>query len=145
MQYPILGHLKLQDFDFEELLISYHPSINGQDQDTVYLQWGLIYKEMTNVEHQSVIDSWRGNEMIPEHCYFRNDGIGFDLAIDQLIDCINANSNQPLWDYAFKSESYDLRNPALQQIKAEIFAAFGLDAKRSYSENLKIFRNQEIK
>lgn len=138
-EHLIIGHLPLQDQDFEDLLISYHPSISGQDQDTVYLQYGLIYKEMDKVEHQRLIQHWIGNAFIPAHQYFRNEAVGFDIYTECLKQSVAAGSNLAFWTSSLARQSYDLRNPYLSEIKDEVLSAFGLDANLSYAENLKNF------
>ncbi len=136
---PIIGHLDLKNTDLEDILISYNPSISGMDQDTVYLQYGLIYKEMSKAEHQHFIDHWQGNSIIPEHRYFRNEGIGFGIHTEHLRSCIEQGSNQSIWDEESKYGAFDLRAPNLHEIKREIFSAFGLDVDMSYAENLQLF------
>jgi len=78
-----------------------------RDPNVVYLQYGLIYKEIQ-------IEDW-GTSGLSTYGSFRNEGIGFN--IDPFIN------------------SSDLRNPQNATILHEIFAYFGLDADKSYYEN----------
>lgn len=143
-EHPIIGHLPLQDADLEDLLISYHPSISGEDKDTVYVQYGLIYKEMSKAQHQTLIDAWTGNALVPEHRYFRNEGIGFSIDFDSDRDYLKQTRTDgaevDLAESSLALHSDDLRDPNLYAVKAEIFKAFGLDAALSYAENLKLFQ-----
>lgn len=70
---------------------------------------------------------------------YRNEGIGFGLNIDELEKCISDKSNNPYWEADQYERKNDLRNPENVEIKREIFSFFGLDADKSYEENLKLF------
>ena len=67
---------------------------------------------------------------------FANESIGFGLDIRSLQQCVDAKSNQPYWDSKIFKNVWDLRNPKNLDIKREIFQAFGLDADKTYEENL---------
>lgn len=45
-EYPIIGHKPVSPEEWEPI-ISYGQSINHEDKNTVYLQYGLIYRETT--------------------------------------------------------------------------------------------------
>ena len=61
-----------------------------------------------------------------------------NISIKDLKECIKENSNSPYWKRESKYKILDLRNPAHIELKRKIFNAFGLDADKTYKENLKI-------
>jgi hypothetical protein len=118
----IIGHrdVTLDDLG-DDLLISYY----HWGRDIVYLQYGLIYKEMPTSNHGYVDDT------------HRKEGIGYGLETDELEACIAAGSNDPFWARKnYFGRERDLRNPCNATVKREIFGAFGLDGDKSYAENL---------
>ena len=132
-QNPIIGHraLEIEELD---MLISYGQSINYEDRDCVYLQYGLIFKE-TSISKYNKFLSIEGKSY-SENPY-TNDGIGFGLELDYLQACIGDDSNNPYWlDIENHSSKYDLRNPLNNWIKEEVFNVFGLDPDMSYAGNL---------
>ncbi|MDR1340086.1 MAG: immunity 26/phosphotriesterase HocA family protein [Prevotellaceae bacterium] len=140
----IIGHKKLTVDDYGDMLISYSRSISHNDKNTVYLQYGFIYREIDisrfgkylKIENKNLYSGYKDNP-------YRNEGIGFGLHIDSLQQCIEAKSNLPLWNSgSYYMYERDLRNPKNIEIKREIFHAFGLDADKSYEENLKIISVQ---
>lgn len=136
-EHPIIGHLPLQDSELD-MLISYSRSIRQGETKLTYLQYGLIYKEKTIDEYSGhlYLDDDSVNEMLKSSPY-RKEGIGFGIDTTRLEDCIAAGNNQPYWQSTHRFDiRFDLRNPCNQQAKHDIFAAFGLDADKSYIENL---------
>lgn len=112
-EYKIIGNLPITADEWEPI-ISYGRSISAWDRYTVYLQYGLIFKETT-------IDKFN----------------------KYLIDCngkVNPYSNEAIgWVINdVRYEKTDLRAPENIDIKREIFTFFGLDANKSYAENLKL-------
>lgn len=137
----IIGHLPLADEE-SDMLISYGRSISSHDKSTVYLQYGLIYKETTIDQFSKyLIDETTEphNSVNP----YRNEGIGYGLSVDRLEQCISEQSNHPFWAENNYSLKRDLRNPLNKEIRTEIFSFFGLDAAKSYSENLKLAHLQQ--
>ena len=57
---------------------------------------------------------------------------------EDLKECIKEKSNSPYWEREIEHRVYDLRNPCLIELKRKIFKTFGLDADKTYEENLKI-------
>ena len=45
-------------------------------------------------------------------------------------------SNEPYWQTRQNSRDVDLRNPKYAELKRRLFDFFGLDAGKSYAENL---------
>ena len=137
---PIIGHKPLDASELD-MLISYSQSINSDNYDKVYLQYGLIYKEIDISKFNKYLryDDETLHLGYEENPY-RKESTGYGLDTDTLQKCIEAKSNVPYWES--EDESYDrkldLRNPANIKIKKDIFKAFGLDADKSYDENLKI-------
>ena len=112
-EYKIIGNLPITADEWEPI-ISYGRSISAWDRYTEYLQYGLIFKETT-------IDKFN----------------------KYLIDCngkVNPYSNESIgWVINdVRYEKTDLRAPENIDIKREIFTFFGLDANKSYAENLKL-------
>ena len=133
----IVGHkpLKMEDYD---MLISYSKSINSQEKNSIYLQYGFIYKETgiakfdkhLRIEDKSLQTGYNENP-------FRKETIGFGLDVEKLKECIAGKSNKPYWESNHRYDiKYDLRNPINIDIKKEIFKAFGLDADKTYEQNL---------
>jgi len=137
---PIIGHRNL-DVSELDMLISYSRSINSDNYDKVYLQYGMIYKEIDISKFNKYLryddeTLYLGYEENP----YRKESTGYGLDRKSLQKCMEAKSNLPYWDC--KEERYDrkldLRNPVNIEIKKEIFKAFGLDDTKTYDENLKI-------
>ena len=139
-EYQIIGHRALEINEYD-MLISYGKRKSAlDDRDTVYLQYGLIFKEtdISKFSKYTQSDTKNKNGYYTENPY-QNESVGFSLTIESLEQCIAEKSNAPYWS---NSKSYpiksDLRNPQNKDIKKEIFDFFGLDADKSYEENLKI-------
>ncbi len=142
--YEIIGNQPLlePEYDFP---ISYSKSIHFGDFDTVYLQYGLIYKETTTKKYNKHLTienpdknakSWEG---ILESNPYRMEGISATLNISKKVleDCIASNSNKPYWNSEYYERKFDLRNPKNDKAKKEIFSFFKLNPDKSYYENLK--------
>lgn len=136
---PIIGNKALA-MDELDMLISYSQSINSANYNKVYLQYGMIYREL----ELSKFNKYLKYDDETQYCGYvenphRNEGSGFGLDLNSLEECIEAKSNLPYWTSdKYYDTKFDLRNPANAEIKKEIFNAFGLDAHKSYEENLKI-------
>ena len=128
----ILGNLALETQEYD-MLISVSESISYIDKDIAYLQYGLIYKEIPLSDYQKLI-----KELKVDAQTFRREGIGFVIDTDNLKECIKAKSNSPYWERESKYKILDLKNPAHIELKRKIFKAFGLDADKTYEENLKM-------
>lgn len=133
----IIGHkpLALNELDMP---ISYSQSIDSDDRNKVYIQYGLIYKELDISKFTKYLIHedealHNGYEENPH----RIESSGFGLTIETIQACIKEKSNQPYWEYTTECDDrkFDLRNPKNSEIKREIFKAFGLDADKSYEEN----------
>jgi len=133
----ILGNLPLEDHEYDDMLISVSESISYIDKDIAYLQYGLIYREIPLSDYQKLI-----KELKVDAQTFRREGIGFVIDTDNLKECIKANSNSPCWEKHNKRKVLDLKNPAHIKLKRKIFKAFGLDADKTYEENLKIVEDK---
>ena len=142
-EYAIIGNRKLapEELDFP---ISYSKSIDFRDKTTVYLQYGLIYRETDlskfNKHLTGKVIKTSENHQYQEANPYSNIGIGFGLDIllniGTMKKCIEEKSNQPYWDSDIYTVKHDLRNPALAAIKQELFQYFGLDPNVGYSENV---------
>lgn len=126
-EYKIIGNLPVTTDEWEPI-ISYGRSISGQDKDTVYLQYGMIFKETTIDK----FDKYLRIENIINP--YRKEKIGFSINSYHIL----ANEMKSLVTVQRKRKSTDLRDPENIEIKREIFSFFGLDADKSYAENLKL-------
>lgn len=135
----IIGNIPLDNSDYD-MLISYGQSINSKDKNKVYLQYGFIFKELDIKDFNLFLreESKRTPDLIYENPY-RNEGIGFSIYLDHLHRCIQEKSNMPFWQDTNNYHSlYDLRNPCNIETKRQVFKAFGLDADKSYIQNLEL-------
>ena len=128
----ILGNLPLKPEE-NDMFISVSESISGIDKNIAYLQYGLIYREIPLSDYEKLIKDLKiGPQTL------RREGIGFGIYTDDLKECIEAKSNSPFWEKYKKRNVPDLKNPDHIELKRKIFKAFGLDANKTYEENLKM-------
>ena len=128
----ILGNLPLKPEE-NDMFISVSESISGIDKNIAYLQYGLIYKEIPLSDYEKLIKELKiGAQTL------RREGIGFVIDTYKLKECIEAKSNSPFWEKYKKHNIPDLKNPDHIELKRKIFKAFGLDADKTYEENLKM-------
>ncbi len=130
-EYQIIGNREVRNCDLDESLISTGASINYLDKNIAYLQYGLIYREMSLSEYKMYEDErWYSTDYCDE-------AIGFSLNIQELEECIKAGSNEP---YYCKHRKRKLNNPYNKRDKIAAFEAFGLDGNLDYEGNLKLYR-----
>ncbi len=128
----ILGNLPLKPEE-NDMFISVSESISGIDKNIAYLQYGLIYREIPLSDYEKLIKELKiGAQTL------RREGIGFVIDTYKLKECIEAKSNSPFWEKYKKRNIPDLKNPDYIELKRKIFKAFGLDADKTYEENLKM-------
>ena len=128
----ILGNLPLKPEE-NDMFISVSESISGIDKNIAYLQYGLIYREISLSDYEKLIKDLKiGAQTL------RREGIGFVIDTYKLKECIEAKSNSPFWEKYKKRNVPDLKNPDHIELKRKIFKAFGLDADKTYEENLKM-------
>ena len=128
----ILGNLPLKPEE-NDMFISVSESISGIDKNIAYLQYGLIYREIPLSDYEKLIKDLKiGAQTL------RREGIGFVIDTYKLKECIEAKSNSPFWEKYKKRNIPDLKNPDHIELKRKIFKAFGLDADKTYEENLKM-------
>lgn len=128
----ILGNLSLKPEE-NDMFISVSESISGIDKNIAYLQYGLIYREIPLSDYEKLIKDLKiGAQTL------RREGIGFVIDTYKLKECIEAKSNSPFWEKYKKRNVPDLKNPDYIELKRKIFKAFGLDADKTYEENLKM-------
>ena len=140
--YEVIGNLPLEDWEIE-FPISYARSISYTDIKTVYLQYGRIYKETHRDNFYKYIEipnpeSKNDWDKVLKFNPYRNESIGIGLNFNKstLERAIAENSNEPFWNDKTYQREDDLRNPKNKAIKKEIFDYFGLDAEKTYSENI---------
>lgn len=139
----IIGHKPLH-INEQDMLISCRRSVWAGEMDIVYLQYGLIFRmeksKLINsrLEQLGVIEEERIK--ILKECEYMKEVNSFGLDIisdtDLMRKCIAEHSNARYWDSDLGK--MDLRNPKLYALKKAIFAAFGLDADKSYAGNMAI-------
>ena len=128
----ILGNLPLKPEE-NDMFISVSESISGIDKNIAYLQYGLIYREISLSDYEKLIKELKiGAQTL------RREGIGFVIDTYKLKECIEAKSNSPFWEKYKKHNVPDLKNPDHIELKRKIFKAFGLDADKTYEENIKM-------
>ena len=128
----ILGNLPLKPEE-NDMFISVSESISGIDKNIAYLQYGLIYREIPLSDYEKLIKELKiGAQTL------RREGIGFVIDTYKLKECIESKSNSPFWEKYKKRNVPDLKNPDHIELKRKIFKAFGLDADKTYEENLKM-------
>ena len=128
----ILGNLPLKPEE-NDMFISVSESISGIDKNIAYLQYGLIYREIPLSDYEKLIKELKiGPQTL------RREVIGFVIDTYKLKECIEAKSNSPFWEKYKKRNVPDLKNPDHIELKRKIFKAFGLDADKTYEENLKM-------
>ena len=128
----ILGNLPLKPEE-NDMFISVSESISGIDKNIAYLQYGLIYREIPLSDYEKLIKDLKiGAQTL------RREGIGFVIDTYKLKECIEAKSNSPFWEKYKKHNVPDLKNPDHIELKRKIFKAFGLDADKTYEENIKM-------
>ena len=128
----ILGNLPLKPEE-NDMFISVSESISGIDKNIAYLQYGLIYREISLSDYEKLIKELKiGAQTL------RREGIGFVIDTYKLKECIEAKSNSPFWEKYKKRNVPDLKNPDHIELKRKIFKAFGLDADKTYEENFKM-------
>ena len=128
----ILGNLPLKPEE-NDMFISVSESISGIDKNIAYLQYGLIYREIPLSDYEKLIKELKISAQT-----LRREGIGFVIDTYKLKECIEAKSNSPFWEKYKKRNVPDLKNPDHIELKRKIFKAFGLDADKTYEENLKM-------
>ncbi|MDO6814067.1 immunity 26/phosphotriesterase HocA family protein [Tenacibaculum soleae] len=142
--YEIIGNQPLAEIEYD-FPISYSKSIHFGDFGTVYLQYGLIYKETTTKKYDKHLaiensdknaKSW---EKVLKSNPYRIESIGANLNFhkETLENCIKINSNQPYWESEYYELEADLRNPKNKSAKKDIFEFFNLNPNGTYYENLK--------
>ena len=99
------------------------------DRRTVFLQYGLIYKETSGRQFNKFLVGEDGRD----NPYY-NAGIGWVI---YNISGLGEEEKESAECYVYSP----LSDPKNRKIKREIFSFFGLDADKTYAENLK--REQE--
>lgn len=137
-EYEIIGHreIKNEEFDFP---ISYGRSI-GQ-RKTVFLQWGLIHKELPQEMYAKHIST---DEIPPTQNPYGYYSIGFRpfYGCTEVMKTIGNNGKFDFDKVNHYKAKWDLRNPKNKAIKEELFKTFGLDANKSYYENSKLTKTK---
>lgn len=129
-EYKIIGNKPVKAEEWEPV-ISYARSINARDRKTIYLQYGLIFKETTDDKFNKYLINDDG-----EASPFRNESIGWSIDHYSMLEDL-ANDKEVKSTAGLLCNT-DLRAPQNINIKREIFTFFGLDADKSYAENLEL-------
>ncbi|WP_167851983.1 immunity 26/phosphotriesterase HocA family protein [Hymenobacter elongatus] len=133
-EYEIIGHRQIKDEEFD-FPISYGRSID--QRKIVFLQWGLIHKELPQDIYQKYIFTEETQVGQNPYEYY---SIGFRPHYDTY-EIIKTLNNNGVYDFAnskhYKAK-WDLRNPKNKDVKNELFKVFGLDSNKSYFDNSKL-------
>lgn len=132
-EFEIIGNKELSDEEFD-FPISYGKSLDRRP--IVFLQWGLIHKELSKEKLNKYIVGEKPFDQNPYGYY----SIGFEPSYDT-IDIAKTISNNGVFDFEncnHYQAKRDLRNPNNKNVKDEIFKVFGLDPEKSYFENCKL-------
>lgn len=139
--FEIIGNLPLEITEFE-FPISYGMRID--QTPNVFLQWGLIHKELPKNKFNKYVMSENGG--IGNYNPYGYYGVGFRPKFDSH-DIKETIKNNGDFDFT-KGDHYklkwDLRNPKNDKIRTEIFKTFGLDPNRNYYENSKLTGTKNI-
>lgn len=140
-EFEIIGNLPLEITEFE-FPISYGMRIDRTPN--VFLQWGLIHKELPKKDFNKYIMPENGG--LGDHNPYGYYGVGFRPKYDYH-DIKETIENNGEYDFS-KGEHYkldtDLRNPQNDKIRQEIFDVFGLDPQKNYEENCKLTGTKDI-
>lgn len=123
-EYQIIGNKPVCPEEWEPV-ISYGRSM--MDRQTVYLQYGVIYKETNCQKFNKYLKGADGEDN--PYCYSK---IGW--VIDKVSSLEKGNDITEYEEERYKFSP--LSAPKNKKIKQEIFSFFGLDADKSYAENL---------
>jgi hypothetical protein len=129
-EYEIIGHKEIEEGEFE-FPVSYGAA-SVQGERYVFLQWGLIHKELSEKKFNKFIGDGLYRDPF-DYC-----AVGFEPNYNAN-SVVKAVENNGVFDFGKCATAFyasrDLRNPENKAIKAEIFKAFGLDPDKSYQEN----------
>ncbi len=125
-EYKIIGNRPVTCRDLDGGPIEGGPKNILSDKGSAFLQFGLIYREMSRDEY----DRYKDREWYQKR--FGSGGVGFSLNLNNLEQCIATQSN----DSYYREIGYDMRDPANKKSKNEIFEAFGLDGDKDYAANM---------
>lgn len=131
-EYKIIGNREVKPEEWEPIVI-YSSHYNGPDiPETTYLQYGLIFIQRPTRKLNPFL-----KKDIIVHPIYRGGGIGFGIPhYSDLENIITENVNN---DSLLTAN--DLRKKSNYKVKKAIFRSFGLDADKSYAENLQIIEN----
>lgn len=132
-EFEIIGNREINDEEFD-FPISYGRSID--QRRIVFLQWGLIHKELPQEKFYKYIMGEKEFDKNPYGYY----SIGFRPHYDstEVIKTINNNGVYNFDSSKHYKAKWDLRNPDNKAIREELFKIFGLDSNKNYYENSKL-------
>lgn len=127
--YRIIGNRVMEPDEWEPI-ISYSEKFSRGDKfDFTYLQYGLICKkEDTRIDERYIKDDRDRNSIYQNQCT----GFGI-IHYSKLEKIVNEGIDN---DSLLRDN--DLRKKSNRGVKQEIFSSLGLDANKSYAENLRI-------
>ncbi len=129
-EYEVIGNREIKDEEYD-FPISYGRSID--QRRIVFLQWGLIHKELTQDKFNKYVTGEKEYDQNPYGYY----SIGFRPHYDS-IEVLKNIDNQGAFNFdnaKFYKAKWDLRNPKNKEIKDELFKVFGLDPSKNYYTN----------
>ena len=129
-EYEIIGRREIKEEEFN-FPISYGAVLEARP--AVFLQWGLIHKELPKTIFNKYTMEEAGGNKNPYGFY----GVGFRPSYDT-VDVVKTIENNGVFDFDkcrhYKAKQ-DLRNPNNKAFKEELFNVFGLDPNKSYIDN----------
>lgn len=133
-EYRIIGNRPMEPDEWEPL-ISYSKTCSRHSSHSVaYLQYGLICETKDGNEYDRYLIRCEYSG-----CRFENEAIGFGIMhYSRLEEIIGEGIDN---DALLRKD--DLRKKANRQAKREIFSSLGLDADKSYAENLRLLQHKD--
>lgn len=139
-EYEIIGN-KSMNYKEIDYPISYGKDINFNSNE-VFLQWGLIHVSLPLSKYNKYLvgenptASYQAAKYMPNPYGYYSIGFRPKYSGYEIKDAaVNGFNYSKMEHYLFE---FDLRNPSNNEIRKEIFIAFGLDANASYAENCRI-------
>jgi len=148
-QYEIIGSEELDSSELD-FPVSYGSSIVGGNENTLFLQWGLIHLEIKRKQFNKYLSGEIEHLEKESPSRYINNPYGFysigyspRYYRDDILNTIKGGRFNFKTSESYKSE-FDLRNPRNKKIKDEIFKAFGLNPKVSYEKNAVLAKTEDF-
>ena len=134
-EFRIIGNRPMEPEEWEPILSYSTAYLFMNKRFKVYIQYGLICRE----RWRRITDRYLSKNNNYCDCIYRNESIGFNIKhysrLEQIIT-EGIDNDSLLW-------KHDLRKKSNYKAKRRIFRSFGLDADKSYAENLRMLEAKE--